>query len=812
MLERLGQDIAFAFRTLRKAPVFSIVAILTLALGIGANTAIFSVINGVLLKPLPFDNGDRIVHLRQPITNGTIPDVGFSPLELADYRTQVRAFDQLVEYHSMPFNLIGRGEPHRVQTGVVSANYFDVLGVKPLLGRTFRAGEDSIGSAPVVILSYDFWQTRLGADPSIVGQSVEMTDRLHTVVGILPPLPHFPNQNDVFMPVSSCPFRSSDGVRNGRTARMVNVFGLLKRDVGVDRANGELKTVASRLHLEHSDAYPTAQGFDINATDLREELTAAARPTLLLLVATAGFVLLIACANVANLMLVRFVRRRNELVVRSALGAGRRRLVQQLLTESTILSLAGAALGLIIPFVSKGMLTSFAARFTPRAQEIEIDLTVLLFATLASVITGIVFGTLPIVATVRNLAEGLRARGGRATQSTFGHRRLEHSLVVAQLAVSVVLLVAAGLAARSLFELRQVQPGFDATRVLTMRLTPSRDKYTTPELAAGFTDAVLERARHLPGVRNAAWATTFPLNDGQPNVGSFTIEGRPVGPNDPLPQSEFRVVSEDYFATIGVPLVRGRLFTADDRFDGVPVALINQSLARRLWSNSDPLGARISTNGGQNWFTIVGVIGDVRQHGLDREPVDEIYRPRAQLRFAGGLLLLRTTGDPGHLLPAATSAIRGIDPTVPIDRIQTLDQARDNSMAARRLTATLLLVFAGLALTLAAVGMGGMLAFTVSQRTNEIGVRMAVGANRAQVLGMILRQGGLLIGGGLLLGVVGAFALTRFMSGFVYGVTPNDPVTFALVCSMLAAVGLLACVGPARKASSIDPLVALRSD
>jgi putative ABC transport system permease protein len=812
MLERLGQDVGFAIRTLRKAPVFSAIAVLTLALGIGANTAIFSVINAVLLKPLPFTNGERIVHLSQPASRAEVPDVQFSPLELADYRTQTRSFEQLVEYHTMSFNLIGKGEPHRVQTGVVSANYFAVLGIRPLQGRVFRAGEDEIGAAPVLVLSYEFWQTRLGGDPGIVGKTVEMTDRLHTVVGILPPLPQFPNQNDVFMPVSSCPFRSSDFVRNTRNARMVTLFGLLKKDASLEGARTDLNTIATRMHGDHAADYPAAQGLSTAVETLREEMTATARPTLLLLIATAGFVLFIACANVANLMLVRFVRRRNELVVRSALGAERRRLVQQLLTESTILSLAGAAIGLVIPFATRGMLASFTARFTPRAQEIEVDLTVLAFATIASIVTGIAFGTLPVLAGLSNTADGLRTRGGSAAQRTSGRRRIENSLVIAQLAVSVVLLVAAGLAARSLFALRQISPGFDAAQVLTMRLTPAREKYPQPEQARTLAEQILQNARELPGVTAASLSLTFPMNDGQPIVQPFQVEGRPVVPNEPLPSAEYRIVSNDYFTTIGVPLIQGRLFSAEDRFGNLPAMLVNQSLARRVWPNGDAVGARISGDGGRNWATIIGVVGDVRQNGLDREPVDEIYRAQAQTGMLGGTLMLKTSGDAAALARSAIARVRSIDPTLPIDKIQTLDQVRDNSMATRKLTASLLVLFAGLAVTLAAVGMGGMLAFTVSQRTQEIGVRMAIGAHRGQVLGMVLRQGAVLIGAGLVMGVAGALLLTRFMSGFIFGITPNDPITFAIVITVLGAVGLLACLGPARRAAAIQPIVALRSD
>jgi putative ABC transport system permease protein len=812
MFETVVREIQLAARTLRKAPTYTIVAVLTLALGIGANTAIFSVINGVLVRPLPFSNGDRMVRVRQPVAYGNIADAAFSPTELNDYRTQTRLFESLVEFHSMSFNMIGRGEPHRVQTAVVSASFFAALGVHPLLGRTFRAGEDEAGAAPVLILSHEFWRTRLGGDSSIIGQSVEMTDRLHTVIGVLPPLPQFPNQNDVFMPVSSCPFRMADNVRSTRTARMVSVFGLLKPGVTLEQASGDLEVVAQRLHADHPDAYPEARQFGVSATALHEELTATARPTLILLLATAGFVLLIACANVANLTLVRFIRRRNELLVRSALGASRAQLVRQLLTESLLLSLAGAGLGLIIPFAARGTLSSFASRFTPRAQEIQIDLPVLGFAALVAILTGLIFGTLPIFAVLRRLSAGLRTRGGAVAQATVGRRRLEHSLVIGQLAVSLVLLVAAGLSARSLLALRSVEGGYDPGSVLTMRFTLSRDKYTSADLIRTFNDAVLQRAPQLPGVQRAALALTFPLNAGQPFSQSFSIEGRVLANEDLRPQAEIRIASPDYFLTIGVPLLRGRTFTADDRPGSLPVAVINQSMARRHWADGNPLGARISNDGGQSWATIVGVVGDVRQYGLDREPVDEVYVPHTQAPILGGRLLLQTQGDPLRLAPSVIALMRGLDPTVPVDQIQTLDQAREGSMAARRLTATLLLLFATLALTIAAVGMGGVLAFSVSQRTQEIGVRMALGAARVEVLGMVLRQGSLLVAAGLAAGMIGSIALTRFMSGFVFGVAPNDFVTFAIVCPILAAVGLLACLGPARRASAIDPMVALRTD
>ena len=812
MLASIARDLTYALRTLGRAPVFTIVAILTLGLGIGANTAIFSVLNGVLLKPLPFANGHRIVHVVQPVTAGNIEDAGFSATEIADYRAQAATLESVVEYHSMSFNMIGRGEPHRVQTGVVSANYFEVLGVTPMLGRSFRPGEDEPGAAPVVILAYDFWRTNLGGDPTIVGQTVEMTDRVHTVIGVLPPLPQFPNENDVFMPVYSCPFRSSENARTNRGARFLTMFALTRRDAPARRVESDLATVATRLHQEYPQAYPEGRGFGVAGVALREELVADARPTLLLLVATAAFVLIIACANVANLTLVRLTRRRQELVVRSALGAGRSRLVRQLLTESALLAFAGAALGLLLALAGEGMLTAYAARFTPRAQEIGIDFAVFGFSVIVAALAALVFGTLPAVASVRHLADNLRSRGSGGANSTRGRRRLEHVLVVAQLAVTVVLLAAAGLATRSLLELRRVDPGFDPASVLTMRLTPSRDTYTTAALRTAFNDDVLARVRALPGVQTAALATSFPLLSGQPFNVPFQVEGRPLEPDQTPPQAEVRVASDGYFATIGTPVLRGRAFGAEDRVESVPVAVVNRSLARRLWPEGDPLNARVSLNGGQTWLTIVGVVGDIRHRSLEQEPADELYVPYGQFSPGGGSLLVRSAGDPSHLAQPVLNVIRAVDATVPVDQIQTLDEVREGSMAARRLTAMLLVLFAGLALVIATVGIGGVLAFSVSQRTQEIGVRMALGATRADVLMGILRQGGLLIGLGLAIGLASALALTRLMSGFVFGVGTADPVTLMVVCTVLGVVALLASLGPARRASAIHPAAALQGE
>jgi putative ABC transport system permease protein len=470
------QDLRYATRTLGRAPAYTAIAVLTLALGIGANTAIFSVIHGVLLKDLPFANGARVVRLKQPVAAGQIDDAGFSVREIADLRSRSRSLQTIVEYHSMSFNMLRRGKPQRVQTGVVSANYFDALGVRPLLGRTFREGEDQAGATPVVVLSYRFWRERLGGDTTIIGKTVEMTDRVHTVIGILPPLPAFPNDNDVFMPVSSCPFRMSEFWTTRRDVRALTGFAVARPGVALAAVRADLKAVASQIHNEHTESYPDAQGFGIGAEPLLEELSGPARETLALLLATSAFVLAIACANVANLTLVRLVHRRSELVVRAALGAGSGRLARQLLTESVVVAGAGALVGVGLAAALLRVLVPYAARFTPRAFEIGLDAPVLLFTLGVSVVVGLASGTLPLVGMTRDLATGLRARGDGG-QARGRRGRAERGLVVAQVAVSVVLLAAAGLSVRSMIELSRVDAGYKPEQVLSLRVTPSRERY-----------------------------------------------------------------------------------------------------------------------------------------------------------------------------------------------------------------------------------------------------------------------------------------------------------------------------------------------
>ena len=803
------QDLRYATRTLGRAPAYTAIAVLTLALGIGANTAIFSVIHGVLLKDLPFANGARVVRLKQPVAAGQIDDAGFSVREIADLRSRSRSLQTIVEYHSMSFNMLRRGEPQRVQTGVVSANYFDALGVRPMLGRTFREGEDQAGATPVVVLSYRFWRERLGGDTTIIGKTVEMTDRVHMVIGILPPLPAFPNDNDVFMPVSSCPFRMSEFWTTRRDVRALTGFAVARPGVALAAVRADLKAVASQMHNEHTESYPDAQGFGIGAESLLEELSGPARETLALLLATSAFVLAIACANVANLTLVRLVHRRSELVVRAALGAGSGRLARQLLTESVVVAGAGALVGVGLAAALLRVLVPYAARFTPHAFEIGLDAPVLLFTLGVSVVVGLASGTLPLVGMTRDLATGLRARGDGG-QARGRRGRAERGLVVAQVAVSVVLLAAAGLSVRSMIELSRVDAGYKPEQVLSLRVTPSRERYQRPEDRVAVTTRIVTDMRALPGVSGVALVAAVPLGeDGRMSHGML-IQGRPVGPNEVAPQAEMQIVSGEYFTTIGVPIMKGRTFDEHDRLGTEEVAVISRSLAQRYWRDAEPLGARISPDGGDTWLRVVGVAGDVRDHALDQDPIDVFYVAFAQTP-GGENVLLRSTNDPARLAKQATAAIRAIDPDMPVDNIRTLMEIRLDSLAPRRLTASLLALFALLAVLIAAAGIGGVLAFSVSQRTREIGVRLALGAQRIEVLALVFRQGGAMIAIGLAIGAVGALWLTRFMQGLVFGIGARDPLTLAVACLTLAAVGLIASLGPARRATAVDPVIALRN-
>jgi predicted permease len=805
--ETLVQDVRYGFRNLARSPGFAFVVIFTMALGIGANTAIFSVVNGVLLRPLPFQDGERLVILRQQQPIAGVDDMNFSYKEILDYR-QAKSLEGLVEFHNMWFILLGRSEPERVSTGVVSANFFDVLGVKPLYGRTLQAADDAPGAPAVLLLSHAYWQKSFGGDPAVVGRVFQMNDRPHQVIGVLPPVPQYPLDVDVYMPTSACPFRSSKPALENRSFRIVGTaFGRLKPGVSLEKCHADLSVVSSQLQQDYPQEYPKERGYRAIASPLQSEMTREFRRTLLVLLGTAGFVLLIVCASVANLMLARMVRREREVAVRAALGASHSRLLRQLLTESTILAVTGGAIGLALAHWGVDLLVAYAQQFTPRAIEIQIDTSVLLYTLAISVITGLVFGSVPAINGSLSVSPALRD-GGR---STHNRQPIRNWLIVIQVAASFMLLIGAGLTIRSLIKLQQVDPGFRTDNILTMRIDLNFTKYRN-ERTSEFWQRVEERLKAIPGVVSAGGGGTFPLNDGGSASGTILIKGRELPQSGGRSRVDFLFATPEYFAAIGQPLVAGRNFNPGDNYSTrqtQPVAIINRSMARRYWGNEDPIGHQISGNGGQTWITVVGVVADTRQQL--REPVhDEVYRPIFQTGFLSTNWLVRTTVDPAIMQREIRSAVHAIDPDQPVDHFRTLAEVKSESLASPTLVATLLGLFGVLALIITAAGIAGVIAFSVNQRTQEFGIRMALGARRTSVLSLVLRQGLALVLAGLAIGLAGALVLTRLLTTLLFGVQPTDGVTFVAVSMVLVAVAAIACLIPARRAASVDPMVALR--
>jgi predicted permease len=812
--EEFVQDLRYGWRQLLKNPGFAALAVVTLGLGIGANTAIFSVINGVLLKPLPYGNGERLVLIEQSAPLSNQPNFGVSIKELYDYRQQLPSFEGLVEFHQMSFDLLRRGEPDRVDTGVVSPNFFDVLGIKPILGRSFLPTDDDEGAEAVLMLGHAYWQTKFGSDPSIVGQVFEMNNRPHTVVGVLPAVPLYPNEVDLYMPTSACPFRSAQErniERNRRAFGALQVFGLLKADAAAATAATEVSTVADRWTKDFPNVYRPTLGFQARTANVLDEMTEGAREMLLILLGTTGLVLLLACANVANLTLARMLRRDRELAMRTALGAGRWRLIRQLLTESTVLSIAGGIFGLLFAWSTVDMLTTFVGRFTPRTGEIDIDPGVLGFTLLVSVVTGLVFGTLPALASRVDLVTALKS-GGKGTSDAGGRRKLQSALIVAQVAVSVVLLVGSGLLLLSFYRLQSVDPGFRGDRVMSAEVFGNFTRYPDPPSVRRLYVSILERLEGAPGVVSAAVTNAVPLAGLQPGQTRFQIQGRVYTVPEDRPVADVRVASTKYFDTLGIALKRGRAFTELDHENAARVVIINETLARREWEGRDPIGAEVSTDNGQNWATVVGVVGDVKAFGLDRDAVSQAYVPLRQSNGLAGRVLVRMTGDPSGATQVLRSAVHGIDPDLPIENVRTLDEIRDRYLATPRLTALLLTVFAALALLVTITGITGVIATSVSQRTQEFGLRMALGASQQSVLRMVIGQGLTLVATGLAVGIGAAIGLSRVLQSYLYQTTPTDPLAFVVVATAFVIAGTLACLGPAWRATTVDPMTALRAD
>lgn len=810
----LSQDIRYAWRMMRKNPGFTLSAILILGLGIGANSAIFSVVNSVLLKPLPYMEGDQLVVLRNVQTRLGVEDAQFSVQEIQDYRERNSSLAELVEFHTMTFTLLGGAEARSVRTGVVSAHFFDVMGVRPLMGRTFVTSDDHPGADPVLVLSYEFWKEIEGGDPNIVGKRYRMNDRVHTVIGVLPAIPQYPYENDIYMPTSSCPTRSSQPVISDREFRMMNLFGRLKQGKTLDHCKADLAAVTKNLERDHPGSYPKTIGFMATASSLRFDLTQAARPMILVLLGAAMFVLLIACANVANLMLSRMAARKQELILRTALGAGSTRLFRQLLTESFLLALFAAGFGLFLASVSQHLVTEFVGQLTPRAREITIDRGVLAFTVFCAMATTIICGSVSALFARHDLASGLREGGYSGAERS--SNAIRKALIVAQVAFSYVLLIGAGLMLNSFIKLSHVYPGFVPQNVLALKIDLNHDRYNDSGPRISLANRILEKLQTQPGILSMAIASSFPmdpvnaLHAGHSSA-RFQVEGDHRPENELLPIRTIRSVTPDYFKTLGIPLIKGRMFQNSDDDKAPSIVLVNQELAMKRWGTQDPIGRRITFDDGKNWFTIVGVVGNVKEFGLGQETPYQLYRPISQ-SSAVGSVVVRIAGNPQQMTDQIRRTLREVDPEMPIALLKSMEQLRSDSVSSPRTLAHLFALFAGVALIIAVGGIASMLALWVRQRMREIGIRMALGASPSKILGGVMRQGFLLVSAGLLMGFVVALAVSHLMEALLFQVNPYDITTYILISGLLLVASLFASLFPARRASKIDPQLALRCE
>lgn len=812
----LIHELRYAFRTLRRVPGFALAVVLTLGLGIGANTAIFSVVRGVLLRPLPHRDGDRLVYLRQSTAGPGGENVNFSVPEILDFRNAAKTLKGIAEYSPVTLTLTGESDAVRINLGLVTGNYFQIMGLRQTLGRLLNDGDDGTAVPPVMVLTHAYWMRKFGGDSSIIGKSIRVGGKSVQVVGVVQPAPYFPGRMDALMNMVISEHHTSAMMVQGRTHRMTEMVARLAPGVTVDQARSEVATLRKTVQADHPDAYDPGSGYKVTLTPFKEVLGDRAKLTLWLLMGAAAFVMIISCANVANLTLMRSVRREHELVVRAALGAGAGKLRTLLLAENLVLASAGALVGLVLAAGGVRLLISLAERYSPRSGEIRLDGMVLGFTTVLTLAVALILSFAPKLAKEGTLGTWVAAGANRASAG-LKRQRLQRGLVVAQIAVSVVLLTGAGLLTRTMLQLSEVDTGIRAEEVLTMEIpidfTAGRND--------GDTKAMYENLRNqvgaVPGVVDVGLGSTMPLRSAQFRL-DIKADGRAPVSGEAQPTAEFRTASPEYFRAAGIPLVKGREFATTDRVGSPLVVILNKSLADHLFPDKDPVGQRVAWTGdvlrfigiSGDWRTVVGVVANTRDGGLDAADVPVVFLPFMQeATFTGGLVI-RTANDAASLIPATTRVVRGVAPQEPIENILTVAQIKDESVAPRRLNAVLISSFGILAVIIAAVGIAGVLAFSVSARTNEIGIRMSLGADSGKVQRMVLMEGGLLLVLGLMLGIAGSLLATQLIQGLLFGVAPHDPVTLAGVAGVMGVIGLAACWLPALRAAKIDPAVAIR--
>jgi putative ABC transport system permease protein len=796
------QDLRFALRTFGKSPGFTTVAILALALGISANAALFSVINAVLLKPLPYAQPERLIAVFETFLPSGFGSV--SAPNFFDWRKQNHTLDHLEAFSVGSLNLQSNGEPERIPSVLATAGLFDMLGARPIQGRTFLPDEDQPGKPHVVVISERLWRRRFGADPKLLGSSITLDGQAATVIGIMPASFQFPAGSltrNLWMPLQF----NEDQLKE-RGNHWMAVVGRLQAGITMAAADADMKQVAANIERQ----FPEQKGRSVWMRSMQDVLVGNLRPVLLILMGSVGFVLLIACANVANLLLARAASRTREVAVRAALGASRVRLIRQFLTESILLALAGGAVGVFLADAGIEALTKFAPGQIPHATSIHLDGTVFLFLAAVCLLAGIVFGIVPAFqSTGRDLQTGLR-EGGRSGSAGIRSAGLRNALVIGEFALALVLLIGAGLLMRTFLALNATNPGLVTEGVLTMSVSVPDEKYPKYSMWQRFYSPALDRIQALPGVRAAGIISLLPLQAWGWN-GSFPIEGRPQEEPGKQPLAEFRQISPGYFRAMGIRILKGRALRREDSSTSPHVVLINDALAKRYFPGQDPLGQKINWN---EWRTIVGVVANTRQATLDREPMPELYFPATQLSesISGMTFVISTSVEPSSVTHAVTAAIQSVDPSQPVFGVKTMTEVVSDSLSNQRLYAWLLGVFSALALILASAGIYSVMSYLVTQRTQEFGLRMALGASTNNVLRMVLRQALLLIGAGLAIGLVGAIAVTRVLTNFLFGVKPIDGPTFAGVSVVLTLVALAATYLPALRATRVDPVEALRHE
>jgi len=819
------QDLRYACRAFGASPGFTAAAVLSLAIGIGANTAIFSAASALLLRPLPYQDAARLTILWNRSPGLGIAEDWFSTAQYFDIKDGHQGFEQLAIAIGSNANLTGDGEPERIGTVRVSSNLLPMLGARPALGRLFVSEEDKAGAAGVAVLNHGTWMRRYGGDRAVLGRGLTLNGQPYRIVGVLPasfslPREVMPTLGGVEESEILLPLPLAADAASARNREDYNIIGKLKPGVSLQQAQAEMDGITARLRREHPDFYPANGGLTFGIVPLQEQVVGDVRRSLLILVASVGFVLLIACANVANLQLSRALARQKEIAVRAALGAGRGRLVRQLVTESVLLALAGGLLGLFFAQMSIAGIQAVGAKSVPRLHEIAIHGGVLIFTLSVSLLSGLLFGLAPALRVVRldlhdNLKDSARGAAGASALWARGPntRRL---LVMAELALSVMLLIGAGLLIRSFVLVQQVPPGFNPSQALTLELTLSGRRYNDAQVALDTYRDLWERLGRLPGAQAAGGVSALPLSQ-MFSWGPITVEGRPQRPGEAFINVDMRVAAGDYFRAMEIPLVKGRLFTSQDTRTSPRVVVIDDAMAQQLWPNEDPLGKRIrfggiDANASAPWLTVVGIVGRVKQYTLDGDSRIAMYLAHTQSASRAMNVVLRTNGAPAALTSAVREVVRAIDPELPIYNVRTLEQRVEESLARRRFAMLLLTLFAAIALGLSTIGIYGVISYLVAQGTRELGIRMALGCTPQGVLALVVRHGMGIALAGVAAGVAGAFALTRYMGSLLFGVKASDPLTFTLVSMLLAGVALVASYIPGRRASRIDPMISLRRD